>query len=248
MWKRDHAGERPLVRQDPIGSQAPAGRRNYWFYCATTQQEAKDTTPHRLRCSPITISSSPAGLAAMQAVAQAVQDVVQLFQGAVMDGISPPFPCRLIATLRPSRLARSRSSASRSASFLRGAAALGAWPFFRRPLGQFFGLAHIEPLAHHLPGQAHRIAAGQQGAGMAGRQLALIEHLLDRPAAAPAAAWCWRHGCGSCRRSWPAPLACARIRPSTAGSLRPLPAATDPGAAGSRSARLPAPRGRTGRG
>ena len=67
---------------------------------------------------------------------------------------------------------------------------------------QRLGLADVEAFLDDALGGGERIGHADQRAGMAGRQLARARY---RPAPRPAAwsaASCWRHGCGSCRRSW----------------------------------------------
>ena len=62
------------------------------------------------------------------------------------------------------------------------------------------------------------LGAPEQGAGMAGREAAVLDQQPGPPPAAPAAGSCWRRGCGSCRPPPRAPPGCGRTRRSAGGS------------------------------
>ena len=115
---------------------------------------------------------------------------------------SPPRALCSIVTRKPSTSSSARSSARVSGSFsaFGAPACLAASRHCRVVLGDLLDLADAQallddPLRHRLG-----ITDRQQGAGMAGRELAVADDsVLHGSRAASAAAACWRYGCGSCR-------------------------------------------------
>ena len=114
---------------------------------------------------------------------------------------------------------------------------------------QRLGLAHVERALDDLLGpDAPASRAPDQGAGMAGREAAVLDQLLDRRRQRQQPQRVGDVAAALADRLAPAPPGCGRTRRSAGGTPAPRPAARGRRAADSRSARARASPGRTARG